>query len=93
MSAPEWIQQAEGWCASVENSSIGVMMIGLVVTSGNVLVFRALIKRLRRAFPGGTGLRWLVGILFWLLLSPMIAMAIGGTTAAIATGLVKRRRR
>ncbi|MCA8915033.1 MAG: metallophosphoesterase [Planctomycetes bacterium] len=82
MSAPEWIQQAEGWCASVENSSIGVMMIGLVVTSGNVLVFRALIKRLRRAFPGGTGLRWLVGILFWLLLSPMIAMAIGGTTAA-----------
>ncbi|MCB9893395.1 MAG: metallophosphoesterase [Planctomycetes bacterium] len=82
MSAPQWIQQAEGWCASVENSTLGVMFIGALVTAGNVLVFRPLMNRLRHAFPQGVGLRWLVGVLFWVLLSPMIAMAIGGTAAA-----------
>ncbi|MCA8910101.1 MAG: metallophosphoesterase [Planctomycetes bacterium] len=85
MSAPLWIQQAEGWCASVENSSAGVMLIGAVVTLGNALVYRALRKRLkdvrkRRALADP--LQWTLAFIYWLLLAPMVVMAVAGHAGA-----------
>jgi predicted MPP superfamily phosphohydrolase len=74
MSAPEFIQQLEGWCASVENSTGGLMAIGAVVSVGNLLVFRALLKRLP-VHP------LLIGVPYWLLCAPMLAMAIFGPAA------------
>jgi uncharacterized protein len=79
---PDWIQQAENWCASVENSTAGLMLISAVVSLGNGLVFWILIKRLRAAF--GARVCWLVGVPYWLLLMPMLAMAAGGGAAAQA---------
>jgi predicted MPP superfamily phosphohydrolase len=79
---PDWIQQAENWCASVENSTAGLMLISALVSVGNGLVFWILIKRLHAAF--GARVCWLVGVPYWLLLLPMLAMAVGGGVAAQA---------
>ncbi|MEZ5991440.1 MAG: metallophosphoesterase [Planctomycetota bacterium] len=81
MSAPEWIQQAEGWCASVENSSGGVMFIGAAVTLGNLFVFRALLRRLR-GIGAGRVAPCVLAVVFWVLVSPMIVMACGGLAGA-----------
>lgn len=85
MSAPVWIQQAESWCASVENSSEGVMLIGAVVTVGNALVYAASLRRLKavrnrrvRTDP----LLWALAIVYWLLLAPMVLMTVGGHAGA-----------
>lgn len=84
MTTPEWIQQAEGWCASVENSTTGIMSLSALVSLGNLLVFRALYRRWRalrtsrRINALGLGL----AVAFWLLLSPMLVMAVAGHAGA-----------
>jgi predicted MPP superfamily phosphohydrolase len=77
---PDWIQQAENWCASVENSTAGLMVISAVVSLGNAAVFWAVCRRLSFEFDPRT--RWIVGVPYWLLLLPMLAMAVGGHAAA-----------
>lgn len=80
MSTPEWIQQAESWCASVEQSAAGVMFIGGVVTVGNALVYRGVWKRAkewRRTKTFGLG-----SAAYWLLLSPLLIMGITGHAGA-----------
>jgi predicted MPP superfamily phosphohydrolase len=79
---PDWIQQAENWCASVENTTAGLMVLSALVTVGNMAVFWALCRRLRFAFDPRTC--WIVGVPYWLLLLPMLAMAVGGHAAAEA---------
>jgi uncharacterized protein len=83
MTTPEWVQSLESWCATVENSTAGLMLIGAVVTAANVLIFRSLMRRLRAAFSSACVL--LVGLPYWLLLAPMVAMAFAGGAAAVWT--------
>jgi predicted MPP superfamily phosphohydrolase len=78
MTTPGWVQSLESWCATVENSTLGLMLIGALVSATNLLIFRQLIRRLR-AF-GAAG--WWVGVPFWLLLAPMLAMVFTGEAAA-----------
>ena len=79
---PDWVQQAENWCASVENSTAGLMLISAAVSLCNLAVFWVLARRLRVAFDARAC--WLVGVPYWLLLLPMLAMAVGGHAAAQA---------
>ncbi|MBK8208497.1 MAG: metallophosphoesterase [Planctomycetes bacterium] len=87
---PDWIQQAENWCASVENSTAGLMLISALVSLGNAAVFWVLVRRIRGVRPHFAGKMasdpwcWLIGVPYWLLLLPMLAMAVGGHGAAEA---------
>lgn len=75
----------EAWCASVEHSNLGMLAIGVVVSVGNLLVYRALGKYLRAAWGRRGNLAWRLAFLpYWVLLSPMLVLAAGGMHAARA---------
>jgi predicted MPP superfamily phosphohydrolase len=76
------IQHVEGLCASAEQNTFAMMFVGACVTGGNALVWRALYRRLRGAFPRVAWQWWVApAAVYWALALPMLVLAVGGASA------------
>lgn len=70
---------AEALCATIEHSNNGMRVIGALLVAGDVLVWRALQRRLRAAFPRAPRAALLLpAIPYALLCLPMLVLALGG---------------